>query len=467
LVDITDFGWGSLSFDNLDSFISSFFSDYSPFVSHKLNEDGIILASLTRLIYDFYASKDDEYNPIEPKLSVMLENARNFTELYNAAVILNKKYKNLTPLLDSVTGVDLAKKENRTTSGLCLRLLDPYSMWYMVTNPMMRTSRGGPINEEDVEDYKSFIASTFGLENIRKEIIRFAKLDDRDLTVDDLFDLNSAYRRLSSDKLKSESLILLARLLKLTITENGEIDSYGPFGFPKKKGVDSDFAKILASIDTLETSVDSSSYLEYPTKIVHSLNDLSNEEIKKIIKEADESAEATILKESGFYATMELEKSLEENPELNEDALFLKEYRKARETYDQVNKVARKKILSREENLKKKELLIRDFVQNNPKIVQSREFARAVNSGERLADFGKIYSMKAGADIRRQNDLSLETIRIAKSIYAQNIRRAKNNISWRKFGQSATEDEGNIMKALYHKWWDAYLNIMAKNYNQE
>ena len=61
-------------------------------------------------------------------------------------------------------------------------------------------------------------------------------------------------------------------------------------------------------------------------------------------------------------------------------------------------------------------------------------------------------SMEINANLRK----------IVANLYNPQTKTALDFISWRKIAQSATDDEGTIIRSLYHKWWEQYLNVMAK-----
>ena len=51
-----------------------------------------------------------------------------------------------------------------------------------------------------------------------------------------------------------------------------------------------------------------------------------------------------------------------------------------------------------------------------------------------------------------------------RDLWASETKKVGKDLSWRKIAQSATDDDGTIITSLYHRWWDAYLKTLAKNY---
>jgi hypothetical protein len=182
-----------VSFETEDIFLKNIISDASPLGRITMSlESGINIA--VPADYNTISSGYPKNSSIP--ITTFVEKLGLFCDLYNSAQRLNKMYSDLKPLIESVPALNLAEKKTQRTVGekkksraACIRLLDPYSMWMMISNPAMHTTFGGQIDPDDIEDYKSFITSTFGLQDFVDSVCSEFKIKQGLFTINDLFNL--------------------------------------------------------------------------------------------------------------------------------------------------------------------------------------------------------------------------------------------------------------------------------------
>jgi len=415
-------------------FLENIISESSPIVSLTMDlSTGLRMA---------YPARYDSVLPAYPKdskisLQLFLEKLGLLCDLYNAAQKLNKIYINQTPLIDSVTAKNLAIKDSKSTlekkhgdRAFCMRLLDPYSMWTMLNNPAMHTTFGGPINPEDIEDYKEFIKSTFGLQDLVSEVHSETGIQENLFTVEDLFDLPGFFKR--SANIEETILKKIAELFNLELNQDRSVVTHR-LGTPKLSAAKSKkITGIIESCQTSDYAIHPDSNIIYPAKVTHSLNDLTGSALKVILKEARSKVakmrpeiEARIIEESAGLT---------------------------REEIDQ-------KVLNELKRLTTEEVI------NHRDILESRRKAAALNSGEEVLPIDEIVKTFIPIyDIERPRELTIETLRIFRDLWTSDTKKVGKDLSWRKIAQSATDDDGTIITSLYRRWWEAYLNTIAKNY---
>ena len=435
------------SFETEDVFLKNIISDASPLGRITMSlQSGINIAVPAdyNTIYSGYPKNSTI--PIE----TFVEKLGLFCDLYNAAQKLNKMYLDLKPLIDSIPAINLAEKKTQRTVGekgsqraACIRLLDPYSIWMMINNPAMHTTFGGQINPEDIDDYKSFIISTFGLQDFVDSICSDFKISQNLFTVDDLFDLPRFFeKKQTKDKIEENTRIELANFFNIELNENGIINTYR-LGIPKRSNITrKGISESLASCQLSDYVVDKNSYLTYPAKISNSINDITDVKLNEIFKNVNKKIE---------------EMSPEIEQRIREESVGLSEAE------------IKEKI-----SIEKKRLRIKE-VNNSEEILESRRRAVALNSGEEIAPFntisydsgkkilGMVY-LADSEDSKRVRTLTDETLAIFRDLWASETKKVGKDLSWRKIAQSATDDDGTIIASLYRRWWEAYLKTLAKNY---
>ena len=316
----------------------------------------------------------------------MINTLSKFIDYYNASQILNLEYSKLTPSISNseVFNISLGYK----TKSLSLKLLDPYSMWRMVNSKSMTTKFGGPIDSENIDQYREFIISTFGIADIAKKVCEKVGFTNGEFAPADMFNIAGFCKRYKSHP-KIKNFKDLFSLKSVALDEDDDIKIYGDDietysnGMPICSGKTKDLTSIISNAEYGEYSLGQSSYIKHLYRTKTLLNNLTGAQLKDP-KEVAKYKELIRNLEDGT-ATMSLKDlvSLEISLRLDNPSLF-------------------------------------------------KEFSEIM--------FRLSKRPKTSSD---------------------------NNISWRKIAQSATDDEGTIIRSLYHEWWDRYLNVMAKIAAQE
>lgn len=443
-----------------DSFIRSIFSEDSAFIKLEIDQSlGLIFS------YPYSNNIISDYPSDAPVgLDEFLDKLTSLCDFYNASQKLNKRYKELQPLLDSTSAINLAKKsknkEDKTALGqraLMIRLLDPYSLWMMVNNPAMRANFGGPINSDDVDDYKEFIISTFGLEGFRRSIVEKTGFLDSDIKIDDIFDIHALHKRFVGKSKYKDQLRALVGLFKLQVDENDSLVTHR-FNMPVIESSSAALEECLKTIELSEYSVHPSSYLEYPAKLSHSLDDLTDGEIKDILKKADDAAEEVTLR-----VRAEL---IASNPELTPEYIkknFKNDPERLKIELNGLSEKIKRLVSSHPEVVRKKQ----EFISNSVAIQDSRRRAAAINSGERVLSLDDMFKLSRpdSSSIERPRLLAAEGVRIFRELWTSPTKKFSREISGRKIAQIQTDEDGTIIRSLYDRWWDAYLKIVAKTQN--
>jgi hypothetical protein len=162
----------------------------------------------------------------------------------------------------------------------------------------MTTRFGGPINPEDINDYKSFVIATFGLQDIVKGIVGSTGIDASTFKEDDLFDLAGFYNK----SLKSKggdpdsSLVSFAKLFNLSLDDSNRAKTYIN-GYPVSLGDTGKMEEIISSAETSNFIIDQSSYIEHPYRLETSLYELTESEILKIKNKLKESVDRSKVEE--------------------------------------------------------------------------------------------------------------------------------------------------------------------------
>lgn len=444
-----------INLSNNDSFFETFFSPLSPVIKisadiesgssrASLNMNNINLALSKPLYVEMSFSKED-----------LLSNLRILTDYYNASQILNSTYLDLRPTLILASSTDL--KEGRADKSLAISLLDPYSLWAIVSNPAMTTRFGGPIDPNYIDDYKSFIIQTFGLEDIASGVIKKTGLKQSSFKVEDLFDLAGFYNRYykKNNDEADRPLINFAKLFNLNIDMNiyeklGTANTYVN-GYPICTGLSSGLKEVVETAETCNFVVHPDSYIAHPYRFESSLSSLTDSLLNTLKKEIDKNKANMIV---------EIEKDLSADiSEIKNSNLSAVE-----------KKSKIKEVVSNEYESRRAELLSKADL-----VVSARERNRQLESGEITLSIDELFSLATGSGISRKDspfswsdyralirEIQRSMRRVVANLQGSNTRTASKNISWRKIAQTATDDQGTMIRSLYHEWWKDYLNIMAK-----
>lgn len=426
-----------VSFETEDIFLKNIISDASPLGRITMSlESGINIA--VPADYNTISSGYPKNSSIP--ITTFVEKLGLFCDLYNSAQRLNKMYSDLKPLIESVPALNLAEKKTQRTVGekkksraACIRLLDPYSMWMMISNPAMHTTFGGQIDPDDIEDYKSFITSTFGLQDFVDSVCSEFKIKQGLFTINDLFNLPGFFeKKQTKDNISEATIKEIAKFFNIELTEYGVINTHR-LGIPKQSTKkQTRISEVIGSCQVSDYSVHKDSYLTYPTRLVHSLSDLPNSTLNKIIKEANDKIK-------------KMKKEIEERITLESRGLS--------------------KVEIEERILSEIKRLTIEEVNNNQEILESRRRAAALNSGEEVASIYEMANLaSASTDSARPKELLDETLAIFRDLWTSETKKVGKDLSWRKIAQTTTDNDGTIIASLYRRWWEAYLKTLAKNY---
>lgn len=444
-----------ISFSNNESFFETLFSPLSPVIKISVDiESGSSRASLNMNNINFALSKP-LYEEMNFSKEDLLSNLVMLTDYYNASQILNFTYLDLRPTLVTASSTDLRK--GRADRSLAISLLDPYSLWAIVSNPAMTTRFGGPIDPDYIDDYKSFIIQTFGLEDIASGVIKKTGLKPSSFKVEDLFDLAGFYNRYykKNNDEADQPLINFAKLFNLNIDMNvynklGTANTYIN-GYPICTNPSSGLKEVVESAETSNIVVDSSSYIEHPYRFESSLSSLTDSLLNDLKKKIDKNKDNLI---------REIKKDLSADiSEINKSNLSAGE-----------KKSKIKELVSNEYESRKAELLSKA----DP-VVSARERNRQLESGEITLSIDELFSLATGSGIIRKDspfswsdyralirEIQRSMRRVVANLQGSKTKTASKTISWRKIAQTATDDQGTMIRSLYHEWWKDYLNIMAK-----
>lgn len=361
--------------NNYYDFVSTLFSTATGCMNFSVDfTDSAMRASLNT--QDSGLEKLKNLNQAE--YGELLSKLLKLVSYYNCAQILNSQYKSLVPALTVVRSYDVSNEQE--TKSLALKLLDPYSLWKIVTNPAMSSQFGGPIQKTQIEHYKSFIISTFGIADIRTKICIETGISANKFSNEDMFDIPKFCDEYISDVTSGmdDAIVRFMRLMNITYNEElGAVNRYSN-GMPISIGKSSKLSNIIKSADFSETEIHPSSFVDHIYRVENSMSGLSE---------------------------------------------------------------AEKKI---------------------PAIVQSRrERDVALQNGEDSHTIKELLAFGAGRVNADYRSLAKESRHIMAKLYSGNSKKASNVISIRKIAQSATDDDGTIIIALYHEWWGRYLDTMA------
>ena len=444
-----------ISLDNKNSFLDSFFSNLceAVIISNDI-ESGVFKAKLNfELIQNAIGkvSKDQILLGF-PMEKDIFQNISQLVDYYNASQILNNIYNKQQPTLITADSINL-KKGNKSKS-LALSLLDPYSLWKIITNPVMSSRFGGPIKSENIELYKSFVIQIFGLKDIVDGVIEDTGFSPSDFKEEDLFDLSGFYTKYYKSKSFTEDNALkrFADLFKLDIKrddQGNEAKSYIN-GHPiNTNNSSADLQKIISKSQISGFLVDKNSYIEHPYRFMNSLDDITDSELKNIRKRLEKEINKIDLKELVFKERIEEIKNLEPG----------------KNRADIIDNMVKEKFNT----------LLSEAMRNDPTIKAAFERNDALENGQQTLSIKELISLATGSGINRgisgfnisdYRTLSMEVnanlSRIIANLYSPQTKKAENSISWRKIAQHFSDDDGTMIMSLYRQWWDGYLNTMAK-----
>jgi hypothetical protein len=481
------YGEAKISLKSRDEFLETFFSVASP--SIIFSEDislGIKKASLNNNYVNALESDFKNYSQIVgssnktdtlERFNSIKFNLLKLVDYYNAAHILNATYLNQQPTIIDAKSVNLST--NKPGTSLAVHLLDPYSLWMMVSNPFMSKRFGGPIDSNHIDDYKTFIIETFGISEIVREVVEATGIKASRFEEKDLFDLSGFYNRYYKQDGNSESpeLKRFAELFKLNIdvVENNHNAKSYINGYPIFNGESEDIKSIMSSASNYskEFCLNQDSFIEHPYRFEYILENMTESEIIKIKKVIEKNIDKEKIKDNiwreervegqgSILSRMkgELEKMK------GSKAPILK---KIREKYeDMVDELTVEKV---------DEIVNKEFLKNESVLSQlSRN--KKLESGEDTLSLDELLSLaKSFGIVRKERPVGEPTIsdyraltmeinsnlrRILANIYNPITKESKDYISWRKIAQFETDNESTIIASQYHKWWDAYLAVMEK-----
>lgn len=368
---ITD-GVGSNSYYD---FINTLFSASSTCINFNVDFTGNVMRASLSADMEIFNKIKQTYGE---KYNQFISNLARLTDYYNSSQILNSKYKELAPSVTIARSYDAVSEQE--TKSLALKLLDPYSLWTIITNPAMSIRFGGPIEPNQIDYYKLFIISTFGIADIRTKICLETGMSASKFSNEDMFDIPKFCDEYISNPVlgMDAEIIKFMRLMNITYDEDSASVRRYSNGMPICIGKSSKLANIINTADCSEIAIHPSSFIDHIYNVESSTSNLSDAEKK------------------------------------------------------------------------------------NPSIIErTRNRNIALQNG---SDSHTIKELLTFNKRRIKDDyraLAKESRRIMAKLYTSNTKKASNVISIRKMAQSATEDDGTMIIALYHEWWGRYLDTMA------
>ena len=211
----------------------------------------------------------------------MINVLSKFVDYYNASQILNLEYSRLTPSISNADVFNVSMEDN--SKSVSLKLLDPFSMWKMVHSKSMLKKFGGPIDSDDVDKYRGFIISTFGIADIAQKVCEKVGFTKGEFSPEDMFDVVGFCNRYSSHpKIK-----IFKDLFSLqSVVENdediikkytGDVTAYLN-GMPVRGNKNKDLAAILRNAEYSEYSLGDASYIKHLYRTKTLLDNLTAEQ---------------------------------------------------------------------------------------------------------------------------------------------------------------------------------------------
>lgn len=460
-----------ITFSSPDSLLNVFFSELYPFVNISMGlESGVLKATLKdKNIHSAFADGrlQAAYSISEKEF---LSKSSLLVDYYNASQILNSNYLKMRPSLSIAKSINVATR--KPTESMAMNLLDPYSLWAIVSNPVMTTRFGGPIDSNHIDDYKEFIISIFGLRDIVSGVIEKTGLNPVSFKEDDLFDLSGFYNRYLKKIGGSPDapITKFATLFGLKIGESNTAESYIN-GYPMVGKRNPELGSIVSSSEISELLLDSSSYIEHPWRFEHSLSTITADKISDIKKAIIKNIDSDKIKEieENVWSEKSEQEPLSLMERMNQELMSKSKLGDRKSIEEKYRKIVKQIVQEKIDAIVSSEMI------KNKDISSALERNKALENGEDVVTLEEIWSLSRGSGtIRKDSPFSWSDYRalymeinhnlrkIIASLNAPEVKKATNLISWRKIAQSATDEQGNMIRSLYHKWWEQYLNIMAK-----
>ena len=197
---------------------------------------------------------------IYAQINELMARLVRLVDLYNASQILNLEYSKLRPQLNMVNSIDLSNDSE--IKSLSLKVLDPFSLWKMITNPAMSTDFGGPINPANVEDYKAFVISAFGINELLGKVCDETTLTTNRISAEDLFDLPEFCKRYISEYGKDAAITKFIDMFHLELDDTGAVKTYIN-GYPMIFAHSTKLEEITSSLNVKQFELHESSYVEH------------------------------------------------------------------------------------------------------------------------------------------------------------------------------------------------------------
>lgn len=410
---------------SFDDFLNELFSSKNAnFIKFDIDpRTGVSVASLSEVVksvINFCFSGETRRkleNVLVPTLNIIID-------YYNASRVLNKEYNSLNPAVEiSSDFVDIASGKDNQPS-IFIRLLDPYSLWNMINNKMMRTQFGGQINDEDVEALKSFVISSFGIDTLCKNVRNETGINE--LTNEDLFDLPS-FCMSYHNKYGATGAIKLNKLASLfgLVLEDGSVETYSN-GFPVGRSGNAP----LVSMDLLKNLGGTEFCLNEDSYISHSYA-------------------------TDFPRSMEIYKRIGVNPATGE--------RTSAEETTKPEPETRVKRKPAEDVEKEKEAIKRKTLELFKKRIEELQNGTAKDiTLETLALNANVLRETRAEQYNAMRKLVEELFSCFHKIYAKNSTANQKSLSWRKIAQIPSDEGGTMIVAAFEEWWAKYEEMASK-----
>ena len=253
------------SFSSLEEFLSEFFSIRSQCVRittdiSKSLKVALLITSADMIKTVLILREDVSPVSVNTQINELTTNLVRLVDLYNASQVLNLECSKLRPQLNTVNSIDLSTREE--SKSLSLKLLDPFSLWKMITNPAMSSDFGGPINPANIEDYKALVVSAFGINDLLGKVCDETTLSTNDISTEDLFDMPGFCARYISKRGKDSAITKFIAMFSLQAADDGSVKTYVN-GYPMIFEHSGKLEAIMASLESKQFELHESSYVEH------------------------------------------------------------------------------------------------------------------------------------------------------------------------------------------------------------
>jgi hypothetical protein len=266
-----------------------------------------------------------------------------------------------------------------------------------------------------------------------------------------------------------QPLLNFAKLFNLNIDLNiyskpGTANTYIN-GYPISTSPPPGLREVVGSAEISNIVVHPDSYIEHPYRFESSLSAISDSLIDKLKSDIDKKYKVSLTEEIRKEMNVEERENLDilEIRKLNLSTSEKKSKRKEVEDYY-------KSMVNDEYESRREELLSKE----DP-MVSARERNRQLESGETTLSMDDLLSLATGSGLGRKDspftwsdyralirEIQISMRRVVANLQGSKTKTAFKSFSWRKIAQTATDDQGTMIRSLYHEWWKNYLNIMAK-----